>query len=120
MSEAFASASPQANVSQAVEHLFRHESGKMVATLTRIFGLERLTLAEMTVDDGGAPAEPTTGCVNGSAGASPYRAQIVLTLCLNGLPNSQHGLQKSRHLGKRNHIRPVAEGVIGVGMGFDE
>jgi predicted RNA polymerase sigma factor len=32
-----------------VEHLFRHEAGKMVATLTRIFGLEHLTLAEDVV-----------------------------------------------------------------------
>src|SRR5258706_8758710 len=33
-------------ISQLVEHLFRHESAKMVATLTRIFGIEHLTLAE--------------------------------------------------------------------------
>src|SRR2546430_7305696 len=32
--------------SQVVEHLFRHEAGKMVATLTRIFGVEHLSLAE--------------------------------------------------------------------------
>ena len=36
-------------VSQMVEHLFRHEAAKMVATLTRIFGLEHLTLAEDVV-----------------------------------------------------------------------
>jgi predicted RNA polymerase sigma factor len=36
-------------VSQVVEHLFRHEAGKMIATLTRIFGLEHLTLAEDVV-----------------------------------------------------------------------
>jgi RNA polymerase sigma-70 factor (ECF subfamily) len=38
-------------VSQVVEHLFRHESGKMVATLTRIFGLEHLNLAEDVVQE---------------------------------------------------------------------
>ena len=36
-------------VSKVVEHLFRHEAEKMVATLTRIFGLEHLTLAEDVV-----------------------------------------------------------------------
>jgi len=36
-------------VSEVVEHLFRHESGKMVATLTGIFGIEHLTLAEDVV-----------------------------------------------------------------------
>jgi RNA polymerase sigma factor (sigma-70 family) len=38
-------------VFQVVEHLFRHEGGKMVATLTRIFGIEHLTLAEDVVQE---------------------------------------------------------------------
>src|SRR5438105_10305275 len=33
------------------EHLFRRESGRMVATLTRIFGVENLALAEDVVQD---------------------------------------------------------------------
>ena len=39
------------SVSQLVEHLFRHESAKMVATLTRIFGIEHLNLAEDVVQE---------------------------------------------------------------------
>ena len=27
-------------ISEVVDHLFRHEAGKMVATLTNIFGIE--------------------------------------------------------------------------------
>ena len=38
-------------VSQLLEHLFRHESGKMVATLTRIFGVEHWNLAEDVVQE---------------------------------------------------------------------
>jgi len=38
-------------VSQVVEHLFRHEAGRMVAILTGIFGLEHLTLAEDVVQE---------------------------------------------------------------------
>jgi len=38
-------------VSQVVEHLFRHEAGKMVAILTGIFGIEHLTLAEDVVQE---------------------------------------------------------------------
>jgi RNA polymerase sigma factor (sigma-70 family) len=38
-------------VSQLVEHLFRHEGAKMVATLTRIFGIEHLNLAEDVVQE---------------------------------------------------------------------
>jgi RNA polymerase sigma factor (sigma-70 family) len=39
------------DVSVLVEHLFRHEAGKMVAILTRIFGLEHLSLAEDVVQE---------------------------------------------------------------------
>jgi RNA polymerase sigma-70 factor (ECF subfamily) len=46
-------------VSQVVEHLFRHEAGKMVATLTGIFGLEHLTLAEDVVQEALARAIQT-------------------------------------------------------------
>jgi RNA polymerase sigma-70 factor (ECF subfamily) len=46
-------------VSQVVEHLFRHEAGKMVATLTRIFGIEHLTLAEDVVQEALARALQT-------------------------------------------------------------
>ena len=38
-------------VPQVVEHLFRHESARIVATLTGIFGVEHLTLAEDVVQE---------------------------------------------------------------------
>ncbi len=34
-----------------VDHLFRHSAGQMVATLTRVFGAEHLSLAEEVVQD---------------------------------------------------------------------
>src|SRR5262245_56182837 len=46
-------------VSQLVEHLFRHESGKIVATLTRIFGIEHWNLAEDVVQEALARALQT-------------------------------------------------------------
>ncbi|HEU4554089.1 MAG TPA: sigma-70 family RNA polymerase sigma factor [Chitinophaga sp.] len=36
---------------QIVDHLFRHESGKMIAVLTRIFGMHNLSLAEDVVQE---------------------------------------------------------------------
>ena len=42
-----------------VEHLFRHESGKMVATLTGIFGIEHLNLTEDVVQEALARALQT-------------------------------------------------------------
>src|SRR6266481_4212565 len=50
---------PSGEVSQVVEHLFRHEGAKMVATLTRIFGIEHLTLAEDVVQEALARALQT-------------------------------------------------------------
>src|SRR6202046_4085625 len=50
---------PSASVSQVVEHLFRREAGKMVATLTGIFGIEHLTLAEDVVQEALARALQT-------------------------------------------------------------
>src|SRR5215468_590532 len=52
-------APPPGEVSQVVEHLFRHEAAKMVATLTRIFGIEHLTLAEDVVQEALARALQT-------------------------------------------------------------
>src|SRR5271168_3187314 len=52
-------APPSGDVSRVVEHLFRHESGKMVATLTRIFGVEHLALAEDVVQEALARALQT-------------------------------------------------------------
>lgn len=49
----------EGEVSQVLDHLFRHESGKIVASLTRIFGLEHLALAEDVVQDALAKAMQT-------------------------------------------------------------
>ena len=50
---------PHEEISHVVEHLFRHEAGKMVATLTGIFGPEHLTLAEDVVQEALARALQT-------------------------------------------------------------
>ena len=41
----------QLEINRLVEHFFRHESGKMVSVLTKIFGTENLDLAEDVVQD---------------------------------------------------------------------
>jgi RNA polymerase sigma-70 factor (ECF subfamily) len=61
---------PGGDVSQVVDHLFRHEAGKVVAILTRIMGVHQLQLAEDAVQEallkamqvwplGTVPANPT-------------------------------------------------------------
>lgn len=44
------------NVNKLADHLFRHEAGKMVAVLTRIFGLPNIEIAEDIVQDAFAQA----------------------------------------------------------------
>lgn len=44
------------NVNKLTDHLFRHEAGKMVAVLTRIFGLPNIEIAEDIVQDAFAQA----------------------------------------------------------------
>lgn len=59
MEKSDANNQPAPQVSSIVEHLFRHESGKMVAILTGIFGLDHLTLAEDVVQEALARALQT-------------------------------------------------------------
>ncbi len=42
---------PEGGIAQLAEHLFRHESGKLVSVLTGIFGFDRLQLAEDVVQE---------------------------------------------------------------------
>jgi RNA polymerase sigma factor (sigma-70 family) len=44
-------APPGEEISRLAEHLFRHESGKLVSVLTGIFGIDRLQLAEDVVQE---------------------------------------------------------------------
>src|SRR5918993_4960215 len=41
----------QPNIQQSIDHLFRHESGKMIAVLSKLLGLQQLHLAEDIVQD---------------------------------------------------------------------
>jgi DNA-directed RNA polymerase specialized sigma24 family protein len=50
-SEIASPAPPPGEVTQVVDHFFRHESGKMISTLTRIFGVEQPNRAEDVVQE---------------------------------------------------------------------
>ncbi|HET9531328.1 MAG TPA: sigma factor, partial [Blastocatellia bacterium] len=41
----------EASINRLVDHLFRHQAGQMISSLTRIFGPQRLDLAEEVVQD---------------------------------------------------------------------
>jgi RNA polymerase sigma factor (sigma-70 family) len=50
---------PSTEVSRVLDHLFRHEAGKMVSTLTRIFGIEHFDLIEDVIQEALAKAMRT-------------------------------------------------------------
>jgi RNA polymerase sigma-70 factor (ECF subfamily) len=52
---------PDPSSNQLVDHLFRHEAGRMTAVLTRIFGTENLCLVEDVVQDAFMKAVQTWG-----------------------------------------------------------
>ena len=54
-------------IHQSVDHLFRHQAGQMIATLTRIFGIKRLDQVERRAGRNGARVK-----------AGPYRARRAI------------------------------------------
>src|SRR5262245_2901708 len=82
--------SPPGEVSQVVEHLFRHEAGKMVATLTGIFGLEHLTLAEDVVQEALARALQTWPFYGVPQNPSAWLTQTAKNLALDVLRREQN------------------------------
>jgi RNA polymerase sigma-70 factor (ECF subfamily) len=53
----------QTQIPNLVDHLFRHEAGKLVAVLTRLFGSANIELAEDVVQDSLVEAmEAINGC----------------------------------------------------------
>jgi len=69
------------------EHLFRHEAGRMTASLTRLFGVQNLALVEDVVQDAfcralevwklrGVPANPSAWLIaSGPATIAAHLAQ---------------------------------------------
>src|ERR1700761_6972306 len=70
-------------VSRVVEHLFRHEAGKMVAILTRIFGVEHLSLAEDVVQEALVRALRTWSFYGVPQNASAWLMRVARNLALD-------------------------------------
>ena len=64
---------PAGEISRLAEHLFRHESGKLVSVLTGLFGLERLkaTLADASGLQPAAAADNVLNTIDDSSGQPP-------------------------------------------------
>src|SRR6185503_15254941 len=70
-------------VTQVVEHFFRHEAGKIVSTLTRIFGIEHLNRAEDVVQETLARALQTWPYYGIPKNPSAWITQVAKNLALD-------------------------------------
>lgn len=82
-SETTAPVSPPGEVTQVVEHFFRHETGKMISTLTRIFGIEHLNRAEDVVQETLARALQTWPYYGIPKNPSAWITQVAKNLALD-------------------------------------
>jgi RNA polymerase sigma factor (sigma-70 family) len=74
---------PSTEVTQVVEHFFRHEAGKMISTLTRIFGIEHLNRAEDVVQETLARALQTWPYYGIPKNPSAWITQVAKNLALD-------------------------------------
>ena len=81
-----------------VDHLFRHESGKMVATLTRILGFENLHLAEDVVQDALLKAMQNWSFRGVPRNPSAWLMQVAKNQALDLIRRSQNFRSKERDI----------------------
>src|SRR5688572_5597507 len=74
---------PTADISRLADHLFRHESAKLVSVLTRIFGIERLDFAEDIVQETLAKALRTWPYIGVPKNPAAWLTQAAKNLALD-------------------------------------
>jgi len=82
-SETIAEVPPTGDISQLADHLFRHESAKLVSVLTRIFGIDRLDFAEDIVQETLAKALRTWPYIGVPRNPAAWLTQAAKNLALD-------------------------------------
>lgn len=77
-------------VQQLVDHLFRHESGKMVAVLTRIFGMHNLEMVEDVVQEAFLRAMKTWRFNQLPGNPSGWLMQVARNRAIDIIRRQQH------------------------------
>jgi RNA polymerase sigma-70 factor (ECF subfamily) len=91
--------SPLSNqIHLSVDHLFRHRAGQMIATLTRIFGLERLDQVEDSVQEAMVRALRLWPHQGEPDNPSAWLIQVAKNLMLDGLRRD-------------SRLQPVPDGI---------
>lgn len=95
---------------QIVDHLFRHESGKMIAVLTRIFGMHNLTLAEDVVQEAFLKAVQTWAFDKIPDNPSAWLMTVARNKALDIIRRQQHFQHLSGELAY--HLEHTTESTI--------
>jgi len=103
------------DVSLVVEHLFRHESGKMVATLTRIFGIEHMSLAEDVVQEALERALRTWSFYGVPENASAWLMRVARNRALDVVRREKSFREKEPEI-----VRQMEEPASGLPPGGEE
>lgn len=86
------------NVAQLVDHLFRHQSGKMIAVLTRIFGMHNLEMIEDVVQESFLRAIHTWTFKQVPDNPAGWLMQVARNRAIDIIRRQQHFQQYSREL----------------------
>jgi len=86
------------HVNAIVDHLFRHESGKMVAVLTRIFGTHNLEMVEDVVQEAFLRATQTWVFNAVPDNPAAWLMQVAKNRAIDIIRRQQHFAQYSREL----------------------
>src|ERR1044072_6488978 len=85
------------------DHLFRHETGKMVAVLTRIFGMHNLELAEDVVQEASLRAMQSWSFNELPDNPSAWLMQVARNKAIDIIRRQQHFDQYSKEVAYQLH-----------------
>lgn len=88
----------QTSVVQLVDHLFRHQSGKMIAVLTRIFGMHNLEMIEDVVQESFLRAIHTWTFKQVPDNPAGWLMQVARNRAIDIIRRQQHFQQYSHEL----------------------
>ncbi len=101
-----------ADINQLLEHLFRHEAGKMIAVLTRLLGSENLELAEDVVQDAMIEATKVWTYKGIPDQPSAWLYQVAKNKAFNAIKRKsylkKYAHEMSRELGAEAEVNPDA------------
>jgi RNA polymerase sigma factor (sigma-70 family) len=101
-------------IKQLADHLFRHESGKLVSILTRVFGSENLELAEDVVQDALVEAIQHWTYKGVPENPSAWLFRVAKNKALNVLKHEKYKRQYASHV---SHYLRNEEVITGTGTG---